>query len=222
MDRDRDDQIVELLQGMRDDQQRHHAEWQNAVSLARREQAILAKKAEVEQRKGKLWMRGIFVVIAAAVILPMVMQYFAMRKYRNLDNLAANPQSVESFDGRYSLDVEASFPEKLSEIEAAEGDRKDQLKELLQIQTDQFEYFEIRRGIIRSGKDVVQEFILTKTDLSGNTLEASALWHEDMYDPGDCSIESIKLELDGETLRFFRGVDDQDFGPPLVFKRLTH
>ncbi|MCC7409801.1 MAG: hypothetical protein IT442_17175 [Phycisphaeraceae bacterium] len=56
----------------------------------------------------------------------------------------------------------------------------------------------------------------------GDVLVGTAVWHEDIHDPGDSSHVSVTLKLTGDRLEFsFCPLDDPSPAPALIFNRLA-
>ena len=68
---------------------------------------------------------------------------------------------------------------------------------------------------------MIQSFVLTRAEIEGNVLEGRALWHEDVYDPGDCAMVNVRLELEGDTLRFWHYVEEEEAGEPIILQRVN-
>jgi hypothetical protein len=124
------------------------------------------------------------------------------------------------FDGRYELVVEESFKQLRGEIASAEGEQKELLESILESEIEQFEAFWIHEGVITSGTLLVQEFRLTDATITDGTLVGRAVWHEDVYDPGDCCVIGIRLELEGDVLRFSLSDPGGEPDPPVVLRRV--
>lgn len=124
------------------------------------------------------------------------------------------------FDARYELVVEESFKHLHDEIAAAEGERKELLESILESEVEQFAAFRIHKGVITSGIVLVQEFRLTSATITDGTLVGRAIWHEDVYDPGDCCVIGVRLELEGDMLRFSLFDPGGEPDPPVVLRRV--
>lgn len=141
---------------------------------------------------------------------------------------AAGPSSVDTgpFDGRYRLVADESFMsfrEELAKAEAeaekleSSGNTPDAslmtkiagLRFLLRSYEEQFDNFTVRRGVIRSGLMLMTEFSLIRATIEGNTLDGVAVWHEDVFDPGDSHKERIRLTLIGDRLEFVIGESEE-------------
>lgn len=112
------------------------------------------------------------------------------------------PSKIDTtpFDGEYRLLAESSFHrlrEKLKNTN--EETLRGNLEYLLRMQEEQYANFTIKKGIIRSGTRLIQEFSLTSASIEGNILRGKAVWHEDIHDPGDCHELLVTL-----LLRFIR------------------
>jgi hypothetical protein len=138
------------------------------------------------------------------------------------DALIASKIDTTPFDGDYKLLAESSFNylrEKLKNTndEALRGN----LEYLLRSQEEQYANFTIKKGIIRSGTRLVQEFSLTSASIEGDILKGKAVWHEDIYDPGDCQEVPIYLKLSGNLLEFAIGDTKEEIANPVVLERIN-
>jgi hypothetical protein len=138
------------------------------------------------------------------------------------DALIASKIDTTPFDGEYKLLAESSFNylrEKLKNTndEALRGN----LEYLLRRQEEQYANFTIKKGIIRSGTRLVQEFSLTSASIEGDILRGKAVWHEDIYDPGDCQEVPIYLKRSGNLLEFAIGDTTEEIANPVVLERIS-
>ena len=124
-----------------------------------------------------------------------------------------------TFNGEYKVDHEKSFPTLYGELEELEGEQRINMMMLIQFSKRMLVNFRIADGEIRSGAMPTQSFVLTKAQINDNVLQGRALWHEDIHDPGDCAMVNVRLELVGETLRFWYYAEDEDLGEPVVLER---
>jgi hypothetical protein len=123
--------------------------------------------------------------------------------------LVPSKMDTAAFDGDYTLKPEASFPSLRRRVEGEKDTMRRKLGEsMVKLMVDQYANFRIRRGVIRSGTRVVQEFSLLDGKVEGNLLRGKALWHEDVADPGDSSEVPVALRLSGNELEF-AVLDDQ-------------
>ena len=132
------------------------------------------------------------------------------------------PSSVDTsaFDGDYTLKPEASFRSLRERLENEKDTSRRKLGEsMLQLMVGQYANFRIRKGVIRSGARVVQEFSLLNAKVEGNVLRGKALWHEDVADPGDSSEVHIILRLSGNEVEFAVLDEQGQSADPVVFAR---
>ena len=125
------------------------------------------------------------------------------------------------FNGSYKADDEKIFSEYYAQLETLEGEEKRNMMTVIEFLKSRFENSRIADGEIRSGKELIQSFVLTRAEIEGNVLEGRALWHEDVYDPGDCAMVNVRLELEGDTLRFWHYVEDEEAGEPIILQRVN-
>jgi hypothetical protein len=117
------------------------------------------------------------------------------------------------FVGRYEVDASRSFRGPIY-------DRPDSGAWFLERQTDQFSNFVIERDRIRSGTLLVQEFCFIDIEAqTDQVLDAVALWHEDVHDPGDASLIKVRIERDGGEARFYFYANEKDTKGKPVFLR---
>lgn len=104
-------------------------------------------------------------------------------------------QSTGDFQGRY---VAIPDDADLLPVTVSSAEREAWAR-VAKLQEDQFEGFEIAADRIRSGATLVQEFCLTRTlRRSPSSLDAEAVWHEDIADIGDASLVTVHLRRDGD------------------------
>jgi hypothetical protein len=124
--------------------------------------------------------------------------------------------------GRYEVDPDRSFQGPLFHQPDADAKKSEMAAWFLKRQTDLYSDFVIERNRIRSGKGHVQEFcflhVLVETE---STLDAIAVWHEDVNDPGDASLTKVRAERDGEEARFHIYGEEKDPQGPPVFLRVV-
>ena len=127
----------------------------------------------------------------------------ALAACRGGDALVHSSVDTAAFDGEYVLDADRSF-EKMRRDNAAAPDpaRRARGEALLRIFAERFANFRIHRGVIRSGTRLVQEFSLKQATVEGPVLRATAVWHEDVADPGDMNDVGVVLRRDGDVLEF--------------------
>lgn len=136
------------------------------------------------------------------------------------DALVPSVVDTSLFDGEYSLLAETSFG-KMRAARDAEADpvRRQQLDLLLNRAIEQYSHFRVKRGVIRSGTRLIQELSLRQGSLEGDTLRGTALWHEDVGDPGDAAEVPILLRLQGDSLEFAMLDEMGNAGDPVVLTR---
>lgn len=131
-----------------------------------------------------------------------------------------SPVDTTPFDGRYELIPEQSFKYLHKAVaDATDTQSKQNNQWLLDHYIDYYTNFAISHGVIRSGSLLVQEFSLIEATLEGTTLHGSAMWHEDVYDPGDCAEVPISLTLTGNRLEFVLGDTAGEANDPVTLKR---
>jgi hypothetical protein len=122
------------------------------------------------------------------------------------------------FVGRYELD-ETQLPKDPDDDSPSRAvrDRAHLLRKLI---IDQYANFEVDARGVRSGKVLVQDLCFVDIRVqTESTLDAIALWHEDIHDPGDASPIRVRLERDGPNLRFWRYAEEKDLRrAPLVLR----
>ncbi len=119
------------------------------------------------------------------------------------DPHALRPSRVATpqFDGEYALIPEQSFADLRAWVAAEpDAERRKGRGVLLGLALDLHDNLTIRRGVLRSGAVLVQEFSLKSARLDGDTLTGVAVWHEDIEDPGDASDIGIRLTRRGDLL----------------------
>ena len=97
------------------------------------------------------------------------------------------PAETGPFDGVYVLDQEPFPP-------------SDDPDELVSLTETMFSPLTVRGDTIRYGSLIVGEFALVDPVVSGDVLESTALWHEDIHDPGDMTEVRVTLRREGEEL----------------------
>ena len=125
------------------------------------------------------------------------------------------------FNGEYKANHEKSFPTLYRELEELEGEERINMMMRIQFSKRMLVNFRIADGEVRSGAMPTQSFVITKAQINDNVLQGRALWHEDIHDPGDCAMVNVRLELVGETLRFWYYTEDEDPGEPVVLERIN-
>jgi len=201
-----DDHLARLLEEIRDlhreevrlrqvglDEQRAFQErTQNALAAAERKQRLL-----------NLVLIGLLAFLAFGWLLgPSIVGIMSL--FRDIsadasstDALVASPVDTDLFDGEYILDIPSTI--ELEPNAALDDDQQNALRGLL---PREYATLQIRHGVIRVGGRMTQEFSLTEGVLDGTTMTADAIWHEDVYDPGDFSNVKVMLRRTEELLHF--------------------
>jgi hypothetical protein len=127
-----------------------------------------------------------------------------------------------AFDGQYKLLSSKSFQAMRAQVEAeTDPGRKAAGTQLLEMMAARYANFRISQGVIRSGGSLVQEFSIQRATVVGNTLRGTAIWHEDVGDPGDSSEEPVWLRLQGNQLAFVYGEEvASEPTDPIVLERV--
>ena len=131
----------------------------------------------------------------------------------------SNPIPTPTLDGSYVLDYESSFGDLRARLAEAQPAEREILERLLAAAKDQLHNFRIDHGVITSGKLLIQEFRLISATTENGTLIGKAIWHEDIYDPGDCSSVNVRLNLEGDILKFYYSPDGDEPGEPIILRR---
>lgn len=194
-------------------------------------------KQSLRMRRGGAWVLVLLVIIIAVIYVFVVYMpkgeepyalteetegFYGMDK-ELVEALEGKYEKVDMgiFNGRYKADDKKIFSEYYAQLETLEGEEKRNMMMLIEFSKARFENFRIADGEIRSGKELIQSFVLTKAEIEDNVLEGRALWHEDIYDPGDCAMVNVRLELEGDTLRFLYYVEDEEAGEPIILQKVN-
>jgi hypothetical protein len=122
--------------------------------------------------------------------------------------------------GRYEVDADRSFQGPLYYQPDADAHKREMAACFLKRQTDRYSDFVIERDRIRSGKERVQEFCFLHVSVeTDSVLDAIAVWHEDVDDPGDASLTRVRVERDGQEVRFHIYGEEKDLKGRPVFLR---
>ncbi len=124
--------------------------------------------------------------------------------------------------GSYRLEEEKSFAALLTEIEKSDAERRSALETLLEFSARRFQDFSVQASRIRSGRGLVQEFCFVEVyRATEDVLEACAVWHEDVHDPGDASLIGLSFEKVGGEFHFtLHGADDAGHtDDPIVLRK---
>jgi hypothetical protein len=116
---------------------------------------------------------------------------------------AVVPSAVDTheFDGRYSLVVEESFAEFRKQVEAEpDPSRRATGENLLRMLADNWADLRVDHGVLHSGRVLVQELSFVSATRSGDRIAGTAVWHEDVHDPGDMSNVEVELRQNGDRL----------------------
>ena len=193
------------------------------------------KEQSCRKRGGEEWALLLLIIVITAVCsyffymprleepydLPEGTEGFYGMDKELFDALEGKNEKVDMgiFNGRYKADDRKIFSEYYAKLETLEGEEKRNMTMVIGFLKARLENFRIADGEIRSGKELIQSFVLTKAEIKGNVLEGRALWHEDIYDPGDCAMVNVRLEFEGDTLRFWHYVADEEAGEPIILQR---
>jgi hypothetical protein len=206
---ERDSRLIPLLEQMRD----LLAEDVRLRQVAMDEQRAFQQRAQqsiddAARRQSRIWIATIVLLLlvwfGSSFVLPLLLGFGSLLRAGN-GTTAVVPSSVDtsSFDGVYTLLEERSFQQARERVRAEpDPQRRVNGEQLLAWQAERFKNFVVRRGVIRSGVVLTQEFSLSDATRDGPTLSARAVWHEDIHDPGDASEERIAMKLEGDVLEF--------------------
>lgn len=204
-----DARLIPLLEQMRD----LLAEDVRLRQVAMEEQRGWQQRAQqsidaAARRQNRTWIIAILLIVlvwfGSSFLLPLFLGIGSLVGTRgNLSAVVPSSVDTSPFDGTYSLLEDRSF-QKARDRVLGEPDpqRRVNAQKLLAWQAEQYKNFNVRRGVIRSGVVLVQEFSLRDATLDGKMLSGRALWHEDIHDPGDASEERIAMKLEGDVLEF--------------------
>ncbi|MCC7406539.1 MAG: hypothetical protein IT442_00600, partial [Phycisphaeraceae bacterium] len=184
-------EILEALRRIESAQKAHHEEWQAVVNRAQEQQRSAIVSVTKMKRRTAIWIALLVGVALLLTLYPQLLGWWAAR------SLCPAPQGVvdtSRFDGRYSFDQAATLAAGTS---SSPGDPTTQAtaQDLSEWAAEQFADFTVDNGVIRSGRGLVQEFRLVQTQSMGDVLVGTAVWHEDIHDPGDSSHVSVTLKL---------------------------
>ena len=107
------------------------------------------------------------------------------------------PSSVDTgnFNGVYELDESSALADIFTEIENTEDENEESnLRAILDFETMYFKKLHIHDGVLTFGEMPLQEFSMLNGQIDDSLLTGKAVWHEDIYDPGDCSQVYVRLE----------------------------
>jgi hypothetical protein len=94
----------------------------------------------------------------------------------------------------------------------------DDADELVSLTHTMFSPLTVRGDTIRYGSLIVGEFALLDPVVTGDVLESTALWHEDIHDPGDMTEVRLTLRREGEKLHLSI-VDEDESEAVMVYRR---
>ena len=136
------------------------------------------------------------------------------------DALVASKVDTAALDGRYELLTEQSFTSLRKQV-AGESDpqRKEAGLGLISFLAANWADLRIANGVLRCGRVVVQEFSLVDASKTGEGVTGTAIWHEDVQDPGDSSRVALALRRSGDRLELQVGEVDGRAGDTFVYKR---
>lgn len=178
---------------------------------------------------------GVFLLLIGAASIA---GYLVTQCGREHEVLRASTVDTRAFDGHYRLVPEASFVDAQEEIRAVErelsrrqalgepasdelGSRMALLRANLDRRIARWSDLVIERGVLRAGRGPVQEFSLVRAAIAEGRLNGTALWHEDVQDPGDCADVPLRLELRGARLSFALGDERSGFESAAEYERAT-
>ncbi len=136
---------------------------------------------------------------------------------------AVVPSLVETgdFDGRYELEVEESFGPLRQQVEAEpDPQRRANGEKLLKWLAENWSALHVNHGIVRSGRVVIQEFSFVSATRSGDSISGTAIWHEDVKDPGDLSRVELELRRTGNRLELRLGGRGSEAGGTYIYERV--
>ena len=132
----------------------------------------------------------------------------------------AIPSSVDTkpFDGDYVLDSQASVrSQRESFARGTDPRRIAEFEGLLAMATVEMTPLRIRHGVIHIGIGPTQELSLVEAEIDGLDLIGTAIWHEDVEDPGDSSEVIVALKRRAGVLELRIG-DEAGMGAPWVYQ----
>jgi len=204
---DREEEILKIVQEIRDEQAKHNARWEEAIQQNEEYRKKVNRDVAKVKRKSFLIIGGLLVLLLGIFYLPVIMRYLQFRRDFPVIDYPADTVDTAGFDGEYVLDAERSFANLYSEFPRKTDEEKQEFQQML---AEQYDNFRISNGVIRSGKRVIQEFRIISASINDGVLEGEALWHEDIYDPGDCCMMKVRLELKGDELEFSCSVENEE------------
>jgi hypothetical protein len=208
-----DERLARLLEEIRD----LHREEVRLRQVGLDEQRVFQERtqtalaaAERKQRLGNLVLICLLAFLAFGWLLgPSIMGVISLFQglpagASSTDALVPSVVDTDLFDGNYVLDLGSTI--QLEPNAALRDANQNALRGLFE---RQYPSLQIREGVIRVGGPITQEFSLIEGVLEGTTMTADAIWHEDVYDPGDSSTVKVMLRRLEDVLHFAL-VDDQD------------
>src|SRR5262249_40142397 len=124
------------------------------------------------------------------------------------------------FVGPYEVDASRSFQGPLYDQPDADAKKREMAAWFLKQQIDLFANFIVARDRIQSGRQRIQEFCFIEVQSdTDHVLDAIAVWHEDVDDPGDASLIRVRFELDGKDARFHFYAQAADLKEHPIFLR---
>lgn len=130
--------------------------------------------------------------------------------------------STAQFDGNYDLVPEESpsIAKIQTKLDATTHPKKrENLETLLNLMIEENKVLRIQSGIIRLGTTLQQEFSLQNGKITASVFQGKAVWHEDIGDPGDSSVVTVRLHLQNERLEFSFYDETNEPFEPLVFRK---
>ena len=135
------------------------------------------------------------------------------------------PSTVETgrFDGTYVLKPDEKFNSLLREIEKTEDTRdKTELQAIVDLRQSLYGTLRIHDGILSLGQTLPQEFSLRSADINGEILTGKAIYHEDIYDPGDSFVVYLRLERHTDGTLDFSFSDTPEIGEEsMTYQRVS-
>jgi hypothetical protein len=216
---DKDDEILRLLREIRDTQIKNREEWLEAL-----QKNELRQKQSVEnfaKAKRRLWIVLGVLIVALFCIYYIPILLTPRQILPDFPELSqySNPVATPKFDGSYTVDSEKLQEYLHSHFVQHDSQQHDLDKQLLAAFEDRFYNFRINHGVITSGKVLIQEFRITSADMEDGKLRGRAIWHEDIHDPGDCTIINVQLSIEGDVLEFWFFPDGEEKGEPVILRR---
>jgi hypothetical protein len=194
-----EEEILKTLQEIRDELAKHHTRWEEAIRNSEEQQKKINLNV-AKARRRSLFITGLLILLIISMFF--VHEILSIKQFSHnlpFKDYFNNTVDTAGFDGEYVLDTKRSFANLFSNLPRETDEEK---REFQQVLAEQYDNFQINKGVITSGKTLVQEFRITSANISDGVLEGKAIWHEDIYDPGDCYMMKVRLKLKGDELEF--------------------